>query len=1029
MVGRRGANLRVRLGILARALRWRGGSAAMLLVVAAVAIAGAAVGPMFLQSANDSVLASTVAAAPPGSTNVSFLTSGAEAAAAEITAAAELARRSAGDHFLLEPLLTADIGTHFTRPGVAGFTADVLWRSAICGHLQFVGGRCPTAPDTVAISARSAALAHVGIGGRIPVTVGHQATETEMRIVGLYLQPTSVANAYWVDVDYFAYGTSQNGTLAIDPLVASESTVISLATTRYSVEFVADLAWRQSSLVVGKARLEGALGAVKHALGKRYGLAVSTSLPSVLSGVQHDENVMSSVVLAIVLQLVLLALLVLYALGRSTASARRIEAEFARRRGFPRTALLSLAVAEPAALITVALPIGILVAWVAMKLAAPAIFVRGTPVSITGLSLAAAAGGYVAALLATTLASYVLWQRSRREGARRLGTAAAVLDAFGVALALAGLLALATRGALNGAHADPLAAVAPGLLALGAAVIGLRLVAALVGALVRSSHESHRVAWFLALRQVSRRPEVLRRLFPLTVATAVVLFAVGSFVLAADNRSRAARFEIGADRVVTVGVPPGVDLVQAVRRADPSGRQAMAAAVYAAPSGNLIAVDATRFAAVASWPSGLSSRSAAEIGRQLSPSLPPAVTFSGERLRLKLTVPARTPGILLTMGVFDEAYQTSDVVNFGPTRPGTHTYAASLGGACSQGCRLVSLSPGWFNPNVLDQQTIRIGLDSMGVDRPTGMWRSVSYGADRPGTWRSLTQGVSIVSDRDGTPGLSITASADTLVTSGEVVPNDLPPSIPAVVTFPLEAINPPAPQDQTFAYEGLDGNPVTLAAIQGVSALPAVGTDAALIDLSLAERAQTDPAVYTTDEVWLSPSASPAILGRLRQNGIEIGSTTFASRRLASLDHSGLALSYDLALIVIPIAALLAIGAIVFAIAAEGRRRRHEIAALGTVGLGRSVIRRALVTENLVVLFSALVVGGGIGFAADALALSSLPQFASGSGGLPLVTAIPVGYLFAALGVLAVALVASAGFTSRLITRQAFSGESLEER
>ena len=50
--------------VLWRGLRWRFGSAAMLFVVATLAIAGAAIGPMFLQSADSSVLSGVLASAP-----------------------------------------------------------------------------------------------------------------------------------------------------------------------------------------------------------------------------------------------------------------------------------------------------------------------------------------------------------------------------------------------------------------------------------------------------------------------------------------------------------------------------------------------------------------------------------------------------------------------------------------------------------------------------------------------------------------------------------------------------------------------------------------------------------------------------------------------------------------------------------------------------------------------------------------------------------------------------------------------------
>ena len=45
--------------------------------------------------------------------------------------------------------------------------------------------------------------------------------------------------------------------------------------------------------------------------------------------------------------------------------------------------------------------------------------------------------------------------------------------------------------------------------------------------------------------------------------------------------------------------------------------------------------------------------------------------------------------------------------------------------------------------------------------------------------------------------------------------------------------------------------------------------------------------------------------------------------------------------------------------------------------------VRRAHLLETTVILGAALVVGAVIGFVTDSLALSSLPQFVAGTGGL----------------------------------------------
>ena len=168
--------------------------------------------------------------------------------------------------------------------------------------------------------------------------------------------------------------------------------------------------------------------------------------------------------------------------------------------------------------------------------------------------------------------------------------------------------------------------LAPGLLALGAAVIALRLAVLLIGVGIRRTAESPRIASFLALRELGRRPAVLRQALPLAAAVTVCLFAIGSYARAASNRSLLAHFEVGADRVVSVSTKPGFDLASAVRRADPTGRQAMAAAFYRSTYGQLLAVDSSRLAAVATWPSGLHTMAKEELARRLAPREPAPVT-------------------------------------------------------------------------------------------------------------------------------------------------------------------------------------------------------------------------------------------------------------------------------------------------------------------------------------------------------------------------------------------------------------------
>jgi putative ABC transport system permease protein len=1044
-VKRAGEARAIKWQVVWRGLRWRSGSAAMLFLVATLAIAGAAIGPMFLQSADSSALFGVLSSALPGEANLVISPYGSTDTEARVAAASDDARKIAGRGLLGNPIFTTDLGLGLTANKGQAYGADLIDRTGICHHLRFVAGRCPTGGLEVALSDRSAALIHRTIGETVPLQVKEQANSscsfgvtiecspngpsvtktTSAVIVGIYQPPSSVDTVYWAGGDYFPYGTGMTVRPILDAIIATTATVLRIAGTNSAVGFSSSIPWNLASVVRNRAAITRLIGSIDSRLSHTFAMQVSTALPSQIAAASHDDNTMLPIILSIDLQVVLLALLVLYVLGRSSSNARRIEADFARRRGFPRATLLALAVSEPIAVVTAALPIGVLVAWLVLRGIDSSFFAAGTSVTLTWPSLAAGVGGYIAAVLAATLASYALWRRSETRP-RRAGIAAIALDTAGVALALAGLIAVTTSGALSGAHTSPLAAIAPGLLALGAAIIGLRIFGLVFALAVRATRGSRRVAWFLAFRQVSRRPEMLRRLLPLTAAVGVVLFAIGAYALAAENRSSAAAFEIGADRVVTVTPPKGANFVSDVRKADPSGRQAMAAVLSTAPSGELLAVDSSRLAAVASWPKRLSRSSIQAVARELAPPTRPAVIFQGSALQMRIFVSPHTPPLDVVVSAYDPTY--GDVVTYNVTvRAGLRDYVVPLDGACSSACRLVNVNPGFPSAIVTSSRSITLTIEHMAVRDP-GPWRPVRFGAGVPGSWRTVTSGFSI--DSSNSTGIRFTIPEASLGAGGVIAaPADVPSLFPAVVTDELASVSAPQPPSYAIPYEDLDGTSINLRAVAQVSALPSVGQNAALMDLTLADRALTQQSLDTTDEVWLTADASPKILLRLRHDGYTIGSTTSAASRATVLGRAGIASSYDLALVVTPIAALLAVGAVIFAASAEGRRRRGEITSLANARIKRSTIGRSLVLENALILTVALVIGGAIGFGADQLALPSLPQFIAGSRGFPVLHAIPVGTLFAALGAFAGVLALGAIVMSRLILASALGGSPRRKR
>jgi putative ABC transport system permease protein len=1005
-----GTDRMIRARILLAGIAARRGAAAMLFVVAVIAVAAAAIGPMFLHSADISVLTSTEKAAPVGQSDLIVITNGGASQMATLSKATTVAEDLSRG--LLSPALTsADVAAHFTLRGQS-YSSDILARTGICAHLHFLDGSCPTRLNDVALSKRSATLAHIDVGTTLHLVEPRSSGSIDVNVTGIYEQPPSVDNSYWKDENYFDYGTGSSTNIILDPMVGSFTTALA-ASSLDRPQLTADLAWRSRATLSGTSVIESTAATVKSTVFSRYGLVVSTSLPLVLSAARHDDNLMSAVVLAMVLQLILLSLLILYSLGRSSIAERRQESEFARRHGFPRSALIGLAIGEPAALIVLAFPIGLILAWGALAVLTKTLFVAGTPVSFPLIAILLSLGACVAGLVAMTIASSDLW-RSRASSRRQATRLGIVVDALAVTLTLIGLLELLSKTTLSASRADILALLAPAMLTLGAALIGLRAVGLAVRVLIARTGESTHVACFLAVRQIGRRPAILRRLVPLTAATAILLFAVSSFYLNSSNRSLIAHFDVGSAKVIDVTPPPGLDFEAAVRRADPSGHEAMAAAYYSSATGDLLAVDASRLARVADWPPGLTRVPLSLLTQRLSPSIPNGVSFRGSELRLTIDVPTGTPPIELGVSLLDETYLTSQTIYVGPVVGGVHSYNVALSGVCFAACRLTGLSPNWKNPYTSVGKDVNFVLDGVSVQR-AGAWRPVDFGVHQKGSWS--VQPSSIDVDSSGSS-VAFDIPGQQLSLSGLLLsPVDLPSAVPAVVTNDaITADAPPSPLPHDDIDIDLGGGLLTARPVAVTPTLPFIGPTGVLVDLTLAQRAATSNQDVPTFQVWLAPGASPEILARLRADGVAIGATTSAAKRLDELNHGGIALAYAVALVVTPIAALLAIGSVAFVIISDGRRRRRETLSLWMAGVPLRIVRRAYYLESTLILGVALVVGTVIGYVIDSLALSSLPQFVAGTGGLTISRSVPIVPFLCAAGIFGVLLAVAAEVSTRLV-------------
>ncbi|MGH9304583.1 MAG: FtsX-like permease family protein, partial [Acidimicrobiales bacterium] len=721
-------------------------------------------------------------------------------------------------------------------------------------------------------------------------------------------------------------------------------------------------------------------------------------------------------------------------------------------RGLPPSSLAALALREPFSLMAMAAPIGAAIGWLAVKAVASVVLLPGTPVPFDSLAVVAALAGLVAGLAASVAGSARLLRRSEGAAAitrprRRSGRTAAVLDAFAIAFAIAAIAELDASGIAGGTRSSPLATLAPGLIALGLGVIAARIAPLVCHLAARLTKDTPKVATHLSLQRVARRSVVVRQAIVMAIAVSLGCFSAGAFVVARHNRVLESQFQVGAGEVLTVTTPQGANLVGLVRRADPSGHVAMAAAELQASSGSLLAVDATRFSRVAAWPGSFGGLDASGVARYLRPNTAPPVVLSGKRIRVRAdllgprvlhTLPESGSGsgsgsaagsgakgasgratrpnpTFLSLEVLDTYYYALFPLSLGPLRPGSHTYSASLAGICEHRCRLVSIGA---SAHVADTSSgfatlvnVPLVLQSIAAGSP-GSWHEVLGAFSSTARWRVPDTGSGAVSARilgSYATGLSV----DFLVSPGSppetIEPADTPRRLPAVVTNTVVAANAGSgPTGSTsFPAENLDGATITVNGQVQVPALPRIGNDGALVDLSLAERLMTQPGIYAADEVWLAPDASPAaiarVTARLEADGVGILATDSAARLERQFNRAGPTLAFVLFLLVAGAGALLAAGSLLFAIASSARRRSVELVALGAAGVPARKLVGALLGELSIVTLSGLVAGTLAGVLGLSLALRSVPEFSGLAPGPSLAYDVSVPVIVASVVALAV--------------------------
>ena len=435
-----------------------------------------------------------------------------------------------------------------------------------------VDGAWPTAgmePMEAVVSEPAAAAMGAGVGATLDVESRLDAGRRQVvRIVGIYRIADPEAIAWWGD-ELEQAGVQTGSFRTLGPLVVDHADLLSR-----TISSRASLMWRVAPDLsrIGPAdvgALAGMTGSLQRNLedaldASSTQVRVTTDLPGMFGRAEAALLSSASGIVVIVGQLAILAGYSLVLIAGVLLDHRRSETALLRARGTSTPRLLLHATLEGLLLVLPAVLLAPVLADALLSVIDPAapFATTGVPlrpsVSPTVVAVAALVGvGCLIGLLVPAIASIgpiaavrrTIGRQVRGTAPQRLG-----LDIMLVGLAVVGLWQLTRYGApvvrtLRGSlGVDPVLVAAPALGLLAGAVVALRIVPFLGGAMERLLEPRRGLVASLAARELARRPlHATRAVLLLAFAAGIAVFSAG--FAATWHRSQGDRiaFAVGTD--------------------------------------------------------------------------------------------------------------------------------------------------------------------------------------------------------------------------------------------------------------------------------------------------------------------------------------------------------------------------------------------------------------------------------------------------------------------------------------------------
>jgi hypothetical protein len=942
-------------------LRARLGIAATTFVLTILAVAVALAGPLYARGAADSALAVEVQAAPT----------------AERVITGDLLVGTGG------PGSLDVVSGKIKQPYVRGFdtvtgvlsngtlepdVGDSFWlasRTGVCAHLTILRGRCATADREIVIREDASTEHGFDLGSDVEFVAssfggGRGEEPLRLTIVGVY-QTYLPTDVYWAD--RFMLAGSEGG-----PFFTNDRTVRSTDGPQLlTTDLIAtEEAFRDRSTL--QTEVEAAmeiLSAIQY--------QPHTEVERLVDHIEDAEETLLSSLIVATLPLIAICWYVMFLAIVGAVQHRRGELAVTALRGVPGRLRWWLPNAETMVPVLAGAIPGFLFGY-AVTAALAAWLLPGAPLvtptlPAIGLAVLSVAGALLTAVIAQWRVTREPVSNLLRQVVRRGDTTAAR-----AVEAVAGVLALvAGFQAATAAGAGGLALIVPLCFGLGIGLLAGRLVAAPAERLGRRLISRGRLAFGLATISVSRRSGSRAMVALLTVAFGLFGFALTVTDTAARAWAERAHVETGASRVLSIVPVPVTRLMNAVNMVDPQGNFAMGVAVVQLPdSPPVVAVDSTRLARVANWPSGPGQPSAAQAAATMRPQAPTMKMIQASKLYISAT--------LNSIGDSSTARLELDMVKPNGERLNPISNALVLGDGvyemdtpdCAEkSCRFTGLA---VSLAAFGRQEVNVTISEIRDEKGNVVFER-----------QQLTDLTTWVQRKDttGRPTADLSAGAN-----GLIIETDSP----IAVDLRIWARSVPEPMPLLSTIEvpagfAAVGSTVAVQQALALPMLPRVGAHGIMVDLQYAELSIMPRAEAQRSEVWLSADAPADIVQRMGSAGLVVQEDIRESDRLELFSRQAPALALGFLRLAALAAILLTAAGLIVAAILDRSRRTEDLSALLPHGLSRRTARGSAVLGKAFLVLISVVAGAAATAAAWFVAREVVPVYTTAVAEIPLPT------------------------------------------